>query len=673
MSRDLAEEYQALLDLRSALQTRSRVKLAALHEDISLYDHQKQGVNKFIGSNGNIILAHGTGSGKTLTAISAFEEGKKRNIADKALVVVPASLRNNFLENGVHKYTTSTGVIYGNKSEIGKGTHSNIDTPSGADYHIVSAELFRRNPEQWVNKIKPDTIIYDELHRAKDESGLTFDAIKRVRPLHRNFIGMTGSFISNSPSDIVPLVDAMTNGNHYLGTRGEFQRRYIQEDKNGKKKIKNLNILMPLLSHYIDYFGSDQMKASDLPGKIVDEVFIEMSPKQHQLFNFTLGKIDPVILSKLKQDISSLSEKEIGHVFSKITHARKISNSIHTLDDRMTPEESAKSTPKVKRLLDDVEQHLKETPDGQAILYSNLVHGGVDVLRAGLRERNIDHGVFMGKKEGFKESDRQKAVDDFKSSKTRALVVSAAGAEGLDLPNTTFFAALDGHFNPERILQSEARGIRAGGLAHRPQDKRKVLVRRYISISPRGTNQTSSGGLWDSLGSMFWNRPAVEKKQDTLDVPSIDNWIYEIAKRKHYLNQEIRDELRKTGALISTDAKSLREEYHDMFPHLLKGKNPDRTKLVEGEKNFFHSIRNSAKAKLLSPFVQELINEALATAPGDPRLLMILALLYKKSQGLNNVSPEEAQKILGLSDNVLRKLIRGDLSPLKQVTLEGLE
>lgn len=660
---NVEKQRQALLDFKRTLQPFEKIKQAELHSDIKPFAHQIRVANKFLNSskdgNHNIIAAQGVGSGKTLTSLYTAETGKKSGIVKKSLVVVPASLRNNFLENGVHKFTSSSGTIYGNKEEVRRGSHSDIDKAPSVDYHIVSAEMFRKDPEKWIRNTKADTVIYDELHKAKDEAGLTFDAIKRIRPLHKNFIGLTGSFISNNPSDIVPLIDAMTYGNHKLGDRRSFEQRFLYEDASGKKHIKNVETLLPLIKPHIDYFGTDQMSKSDIPEKQVQEIYVEMSPDQHKLFNYAIGTLDPKVINKLHEDITSLSEKEVSHIFSKIIHARKVSNAIHTLDDRVTLEQSAERTPKVKRMLDDVQQHMKEHPDAQVVLYSNLIHGGVDVLRAGLKSRGIPHGFFIGKKQGVTEESRQKDIEDFKAGKTKAIVISSAGAEGLNLPNTTLFASLDSHFNPERVLQAEARGVRAGGLAHRPVDKRKVLVRRYISISPRGF-QNPVSGLWDTFRSWFWNTKKPQK--NTLNVPSVDDWVLNIAKKKHMLNQQLRDQLSKTGSFkVGT---TLREDYYHHFgDRLNRVKDPHKARVTKEEKTYLEKVRNTIRAKALSPYVGELLQEALRLAPGDPKVLAILALIWQRQKDQLSINPLQSEDIASLSDRKLTDLLRGLKTP----------
>ena len=62
-------------------------------------------------------------------------------------------------------------------------------------------------------------------------------------------------------------------------------------------------------------------------------------------------------------------------------------------------QESIERSPKTKLLLDDLEKHLQATPDGQAIIMSHFLinGGGADILEAGLKEKGLDYGKFIGK------------------------------------------------------------------------------------------------------------------------------------------------------------------------------------------------------------------------------------------------------------------------------------
>ena len=110
------------------------------------------------------------------------------------------------------------------------------------------------------------------------------------------------------------------------------------------------------------------------------------------------------------------------------------------------------------------------------------------LLEEGFKDRGIEPAVFVGKGQlGITEEKRQPGVKYYLGGKKKVMIISSAGSKGLSLGNTTMVAAagLDGHFNLERILQSEARGVRADSLLHRPEEKRQILVKRYYSTVPK--------------------------------------------------------------------------------------------------------------------------------------------------------------------------------------------
>ena len=64
------------------------------------------------------------------------------------------------------------------------------------------------------------------------------------------------------------------------------------------------------------------------------------------------------------------------------------------------------------------------------------------------------------------------------------LLLSSSGAEGLNLKGTKMAQILDPHFNDSKIEQVIARGIRRGSHAHLPEEERKVVVQKYLSVLP---------------------------------------------------------------------------------------------------------------------------------------------------------------------------------------------
>ena len=491
-------------------------KQAALNSNVTLYPHQQRVVDN---PSSEMIVAHSVGSGKTLTGIAKFEKMKEQGQANKALVVVPAGLRTNFGEQGVGKFTDSKYNIVGNKQEQRKKIFSDIDPT--ADYNIVSYEMFRRNPKHYIEASGADTVIVDEAHRSKTENTQTTNSLKNTRNLYKNYIGLTGSVISNGISDVQPLIDVASGGNHSLGrSKNEFEKMYLK--RSNKKEyadlpekrrpvtgFKNQKMLEDELLKHLDYVDYQDIKRiANMPDKQVHLVKVPLSKEQAKAYKKML-KDDPKIYQLItRKRLETMKNEEIANAFSALIEQRKLMNSANTVVPGMSLEESYEKTPKTKRAIEDIVKHLEETPDGQALLLTHLVNGGVDVAEAGLRKNHIPYGKFIGKSKDLTEEMRQQNVRDFNDRKNKVMIISPAGNEGLSLNDTTFEAVLDPHFNPEKMNQMEARGIRSGGLSHRPKKDRNVVVNRYIATMPK-----RFGILKDNT-------------------PTPDEFIYEIASNK---------------------------------------------------------------------------------------------------------------------------------------------
>jgi SNF2 family DNA or RNA helicase len=501
-----------------------QLTIPGLKKGVQPYPHQKRAIEKMLHNDGTIVMAHGVGSGKTETSIMGQLVLKATGKSGSALVIVPAGLRRNYADR-VKKRTTATAEVIGPKGEQGS-VYVDAVKP-GKDFYVISYELFRQHPEL-VERLRPGTLILDEYHKVRNPAGGTYEAIMSVRPAVPNFIGMTGSIVNNDPADIAPLI-SMATGNRFMNQKSfkrMFERRVARETGffGGQKYIvgmQNLPRLQQEIGSLVDYVSSEDAAGDKMPRRKIEVVETPMSKEQEEYYRYSLNKLNPITAWQIRNNVSP-SDQEMSTVFQQLMKARQVSNSLHTIDRRITPTQASYLTPKTYKLLEDTQEHLKNTPDGQVVIYSNLVHGGADVITAGLKARGIPFGVFLGKDrevEGVKSSDkvRTQAVQDYLAGKIRVIVISGAGAEGLDLKNTTMVQSLDGHFNPERILQAEARGRRIGGLEHRPPEQRQVVMKRYVSTIERD--------IWDKMFG----------KSET----SVDQWVYGVAGRKAQINRQL--------------------------------------------------------------------------------------------------------------------------------------
>ncbi len=571
----------------------------SLLKNVEPRDHQRKAVDKILSSDGNAILAHDVGTGKTLTSIMGFQALKDQGKAKKALVVVPASLRNNFAEDGVKKFTNDSYSILGNSQELHSKNKNikNIDkmTPKNSStYNIVSYDLFKRNPEKYLDNTKADTVIYDELHRAKNESSKITGIIKDIRNKHRNFIGLTGSIVSNSPADIVPLVDAMTDGKHSLGSKATFESRFLDVGYRGRKEVKNPAIVRALTSKYIDHVDKSEMNIAAPPEKILKVKKIIMSGPQADMYRHAINKLDMATIAKLKLGVGKLKDSELKAVANKLMAARQASNAPHTMDKKMSISDSFNNSNKAKELISDTVSHLKDHKKNQVIIGTQFIKGGVDVLSEGLKRNNIPFSTFIGKgNKGVTESSRQQSIKDYNSGKARAILISGAGGEGLNLPNTTMINMFDGHFNPEVINQMEARGIRSGGQEYRDPKDRKVFVNRYMSLPDKKTVETVTNVL-EAVSPLTYIKRLL-KDEKVVQNPfkrdfSTEEFISEVAQNKEKNNQEIRG-LFKASALIKSDS-SVMEDYYKEYGNKLEGVMGTGDRVADGEQQYIDKLKD---------------------------------------------------------------------------------
>jgi len=515
------------------------VRKSRLKKWFKPFKHQKSFINEFtsLPPEQGLIAAHGTGTGKTISSIAAFENLKEKKGVRRALVVAPAGLRTNFLESGVKKFTDSKGVI---------ATSPNMQLGDDVEYVIVSYAAFRRNPDAYVENYKPDVMIVDEAQKLHNKQGSSYKAIREARKKIPYFMALSASPIQNDPSDIAPLlslarpgkVDEETGkvkGRHELADRTSVNR-YVKKvpikqkgpfgGKRTQKRVVNPERLERKIGPNVHYL--EDLDADKKPRKDAEQVQVRMSDVQQKYYKDAMKGLDPKLKAKIEAgEIDKMTKKELALFMVRLQYARRVSNSLHKHVPGMTLEEAAEATPKIKKVLDDAVEHLENTPDGKIIMYTNFVEGGVDVLEAGLKARGIDYGVFAGKsRKGMSEKKRQQNVEDYKSGKKRVILITSAGAEGLSLGNTTMVQMVDPHYNPEKMAQAEARGIRAKGLSHRDPKDRVVKVKRYVTTIPKSFFQKLT----------FRAAPK-----------SIDEFVYMTAESKDRVNNQMRKVLQSSS------------------------------------------------------------------------------------------------------------------------------
>lgn len=433
-------------------------KLSALNSGIQLQEHQQRVQDRLTNDSPRMLVYHGLGSGKSLSAIAAAEAAQKLNGGNYG-VVVPASLKGNF------------------EKELGKFTHGS--NPEVMSYTGLGMGKDFQDP--------PETLIMDEAHRLRNPDASSAQAAARAAARAQRLLLLTGSPITNSPTDMANLLSLLNNKQL---TPEEFERKFIgyktvrpgilnwlRGIKPGEKPVvKNEKELRSLLQGKIDYQPSKTPEGVNVNEEVVR---VPLSPAQDKIQKAIRTKIPPGFLWKLDQEFP-LSRDELAKLNSFMTGLRQVSLSTQPFRADKDPVKAFEQSAKLQEAFKRLQKELGSDPRKKAIIYSNFVDSGLGPYAAGLEKAKIPHAFFHG---GISPKARQAAVDAYNKGKLKALLIGPAGAEGLSTKGTSLIQLLDPHWHESRSQQAKGRGLRFDSHMGLPEELRNVAVQRYLSAS----------------------------------------------------------------------------------------------------------------------------------------------------------------------------------------------
>ncbi len=479
----------------------------ALVDSIQLRPHQQQAIDKYLANNKQQILSHSLGSGKTITSLGAVESSDSKS----ALILTPAALTKNY-QDSINKF---------------------VKADDRRKYTVMSYERFRMDPIKYVNKYKPDTMVIDEYHRQKDPQGVSYRALAEARPFIKNFLGLTGTLVQNTPAEIFPLVNLSTgNFNNKNMSKKDFNKNFTKIVKVYPKKIfpkiyaklkgqygetrvlQNTDKIKKYLKPQIDKNMPTEEFMSHFPTKKIEDIDVPMTDKQEKIYDYFMKK-DMGVFDRwrVKNDLPPRAKHSTAF-FSKLMHAREAANTPAVLSKNLTNSDPIDSSGKLSKAYKNLRKHLKDDKVNKVMVYSNFTGSGLDPFVKKLQKDGIPYGVFSGK---VTKKRKNQDVTDFNEGNKKVLLVSPSGAEGLDLKGVTMQQMIDPHWNPEKMNQIIGRSARFNSHIKLPPEKRNVIIQRYKSVKKPG----------------FIGRLLRKKPEHT-----IDHYIYNRAKEKQDLNDQ---------------------------------------------------------------------------------------------------------------------------------------
>lgn len=454
-----------------------------------LLPHQQRIIDKLEKEDQpGLILMHGLGSGKTRSSIEAYKK-----LGLPAEVLLPAALKGNY-EKELKKW-------------VGKNPK---------DVHIRSQQDLARkgaNPEDFKNKL----MIIDEAHRLRNEDTKLYKALKKVEPKKR--VLLTGTPIYNHPSDIAKLIN-LAGGKDILPERlPEFEKEYIGAktifpsfahrvlgvSPGQELFVKNKDYLRKVFHKLIDYHAGN---AEGFPEVSKEVVNVPMHENQQRIYKALMKDLPWHLRAKVSAGLPP-NRKELDKLIPFLSGARMISNSTLGFDEN----EKNVVSPKIEKAFNYLKDQIAADPEYKGLIYSNYLQSGVEPYKKLLQQANIPYGEFTG---DIKDSVRNQLVKDYNENKLKALIVSSAGGEGLDLKGTRLVQLLEPHFNNEKIKQVIGRAARYKSHEALSPEKRKVMIQHYLS----------------SLN------PTILEKLRRKKPTSTDEYLQNLADEKEKLNNE---------------------------------------------------------------------------------------------------------------------------------------
>lgn len=466
-------------------------KSAKLKNTVKMQPHQDRLVER-VNNKGGVLAYHGMGSGKTLSSLAATQ-------GDKTDVIVPAALRENYKKE-VKKHTTGHKP---NVMSYEKATKHGIDNPGKA-------------------------LVLDEVQAIGHDESLRSQAIQQLAKQYDKRILLSGTPIRNRPSEIAPLMNVVRGDDEFPTDPAKFDAKFLSEESvkpgffarvfKGAKpgvryRIKNEKQFRDLVDGFIDYHAPSQEHFPSVSHEVVET---PMSSDQMKYYKFVMGQANPALKWKIENGLPP-SKSEAKQLNSFLSGVRQVSNSTKAFGGKS-------DSPKIMKAIGSFVERSKHDPNFKAVVYSNFLESGVKSYAEQLDKLKVPYAIFDGSLSDKKKKD---IVNSYNNGEIKALLLTGAGSQGLDLKGTKLTQLLEPHWNNPRLDQTTGRTARYMSHAHLPEEERHVHVERYHSTIPRG----------------ILKRLLKSKKEH-----SVDQYLDMMSKEKEELNNQFLDILKDVGS-----------------------------------------------------------------------------------------------------------------------------
>ena len=445
-----------------------------INKNIKLKEHQIR-VAKHMLKHRGLIAIHGTGTGKTLTAVASMNCILKNFPNMEIIIVTPTSLIGNF-----KKELTKFGL--------------NINSQLLRDkikFFTFTQFMLDILKEKNLNYCKNKFLIIDEAHNLRNvEAGKLKKAGKKALTLMQcakhasKVLLLTATPMKNRISDIIPLI-SMVDGKDidHIDTSTE----------NALKKTFSCKISVVL------------------PDKQQDENY----PKR---INVPISETSFIMPYDYYTEYYEL-ENELKEKLDMYTTTKNI---FYNLVRRMSLSLDKENSPKVQWTFNFLKNEVRN--NRKTVVYTAWKESGVDYVRKLLDKEKIPYGIITG---DITPKNRDFYKDLFNKGEIKILIVTKAGGEGLDLTETRNVILMEQNWNSSEDEQIIGRAIRYNSHKNLPPNERNVKVYRLMMYKPENLipGDKEPRGIDQILYSISYDKkePVINEFLEMITPFSIEN------------------------------------------------------------------------------------------------------------------------------------------------------
>ncbi|MGG6240133.1 DEAD/DEAH box helicase [Nodosilinea sp. AN01ver1] len=466
---DLEVEFDrddALATMLTQLSDKTRLELTPDPAQLqgTLRDYQKRGLSwlhylENLGLNG--CLADDMGLGKTVQVIARLiqEREEVEQPIPPTLLIAPTSVVGNW-HHEIEKFAPHLRAVVHHGGERNQDAKAFKAICRDHDVVITSFTLARKDAKL-LEGVTWHRIVLDEAQNIKNPKTAQTKAILKLSANHR--LALTGTPVENRLMDLWSIFNFLNPG--YLGTQSQFRKQFelpIQKENSPARSATLKKLVEPFILRRLK---TDQSIIKDLPDKVEQKLFCNLTPEQASLYEAVLKDVTEQIetsegiqrqglilatLTKLKQICNH--PRQFLQDESEFTPERshKLSRLLEMLDEVVAEGESALIFSQFREIGDALEHHLRHT----CHYNTYYIHGGTSRQK---REQMIA---------AFQDPDSEPAIF--------VLSLKAAGV-GITLTQANHVFHFDRWWNPAVEDQATDRAFRIG-------QKKNVFVHKFVAM-----------------------------------------------------------------------------------------------------------------------------------------------------------------------------------------------